>query len=95
MGYKQQHPTYIAQDNAACIYIIKGSGMYNWAKHIDTRIYRVRKLSAGMNPEVDIYKIAGEYQPADIFTKGLPNRVAFERHRTTLMGESPREVMTA
>jgi len=31
-------------------------------------------------------RIAGEYQPADIFTKGLP-RVAFERHRATLMGE--------
>ena len=88
MGYKQKHPTFIAQDNAACIYIVKGSGMYNRAKHIDTRIYRVRELSTGEDPEVDVYKIAGEYQPADIFTKGLP-RVAFERHRATLMGEVP------
>ena len=51
-------------------------------------IYRVRELSTGKDPEVDVYKIAGEYQPADIFTKGLP-RVAFERHRATLMGEKP------
>ena len=91
MGYKQKHPTFIAQDKAACIYIIKGSGMYNRAKHIDTRIYRIRELSTGKDPEVDVYKIAGEYQPADIFTKGLP-RVAFERHRATLMGEVPQGV---
>jgi len=56
------------------------------AKHIDTRIYRVRELSSGDAPAVEVYKIAGEFQPADIFTKGLP-RAAFERHRSTLMGE--------
>ena len=56
------------------------------AKHIDTRIYRVRELSSGDAPEVEVYKIAGEFQPADIFTKGLP-RAAFERHLSMLMGE--------
>ena len=89
MGYQQTRPTSIAQDNAACIYLVRGSGMYNRAKHIDTRVYRVRELASGEAPEVEVYKIAGEYQPADIFTKGLP-RVAFERHRRTLMGEQPR-----
>ena len=88
MGYQQTRPTSIAQDNAACIYLVRGSGMYNRAKHIDTRVYRVRELASGEAPEVEVYKIAGEYQPADIFTKGLP-RVAFERHRRTLMGEQP------
>jgi hypothetical protein len=86
MGYKQSRPTWIAQDNAACIYLVKGAGMYNRAKHIDTRIYRIRELSSGDSPEVEVYKIAGEFQPADIFTKGLP-RAAFERHRSALMGE--------
>ena len=71
MGYKQSRPTWIAQDNAACIYLVKGAGMYNRAKHIDTRIYRIRELSSGDSPEVEVYKIAGESQPADIFTKGL------------------------
>jgi hypothetical protein len=88
MGYAQSQPTWIAQDNAACIYLAKGAGMYNRAKHIDTRIYRIRELASGDHPEVDVYKIAGELQPADIFTKGLP-RVALERHRATLMGETP------
>ena len=86
MGYKQSRPTWIVQDNAACIYLVKGAGMYNRAKHIDTRIYRIRELSSGDSPEVEVYKIAGEFQPADIFTKGLP-RAAFERHRSALMGE--------
>jgi hypothetical protein len=58
--------------------------MYNRAKHIDNRIYRVRELSSGDAPEVEVYKMAGEYQPADIFTKGLPN-AAFERHLVTIM----------
>jgi hypothetical protein len=91
MGYKQTRPTWVAQDNAACIYLVKGVGMYIWSKHIDTRIYRVRELSSGDAPEVEVYKIAGEYQPADIFTKGLP-RAAFERHITTIMGELTRLV---
>jgi hypothetical protein len=49
------------------------------------------QLSSGDAPEVEVYKIAGEYQPADIFTKGLP-RAAFERHITTIMGELTRLV---
>jgi hypothetical protein len=40
MGYKQTRLTWIAQDNAACINLVKGAGMYNRAEHIDTRIYR-------------------------------------------------------
>jgi len=75
LGYQQTAPTLIAQDNNACIFLIKGSGMYARAKHINTRVHRVREFAAGDKPEVKLYKIAGEYQPADIFTKGLP-RVA-------------------
>ena len=86
LGYEQRAPTLIAQDNNACIFLVKGSGMYAHAKHIDTRVHRVREFAAGDKPEVKLYKIAGEYQPADIFTKSLP-RVAFQRHRRTLMGK--------
>jgi len=86
LGYEQTSPTLIAQDNNACIFLVKGSGMYARAKHIDTRVHRVREFASGDKPEVKLYKIAGEYQPADIFTKGLP-RVAFQRHRRTIMGE--------
>ena len=86
MGFKQEDGTPIAQDNNACIYLVKSSGMYNKAKHIDTRVYRVRELAAGEQPEISVYKVAGNYQPADLLTKGLP-RDAFNRHSTSLMGE--------
>ena len=68
--------------------VVKGSGMYNRARHIDTRVYRIRELGIGVTPEVRLYKIAGEDQPSDIFTKSLP-RPAFEKHRAVLMGEMP------
>jgi hypothetical protein len=58
MDYKQTRPTWIAQDNTACIYLVKDAGMYNRAKHIDIRIYRVRERSSGNAPEVEVYKIA-------------------------------------
>ena len=86
LGYEQVKPTMIAQDNNACIFLVKGAGMYNRAKHIDTRIYNVRELASGDDPQVKLYKIAGDLQPSDMLTKGLP-RVAFERHRRALMGE--------
>jgi hypothetical protein len=84
LGYPQTGPTLIVQDNNACIFLVQGAGMYQRAKHIDTRIYRVRELAA--SHQVELFKIPGEGQPADLFTKGLP-RVVFERHRYTLMGE--------
>jgi len=80
LRYQQTAPNLIAQDKNVCIFLIKGSGMYAHAKHIDTRVHRVKKFAAGDKPKVKLYKIAGEYKPADIFTKGLP-RVAFQLHR--------------
>ena len=54
--------------------------------YIDTRIYRIRKLSE--TGEVKIYKVAGENQSGDIFTKSFP-RPVFEKHRSSLMAERP------
>ena len=85
LGFEQKSPTLIAQDNNACIYLTQGARMYHKAKHIETHIYRVRELSSGTNPEIKLWKVGGEYQPSDIFTKALP-RQAFERHRRSLMG---------
>jgi len=62
--------------------------MYNRARHINTRVYRIRELAAGASPEVNLFKIAGTDQPSDLFTKGLP-RPAFEKYRAVLMGEVP------
>ena len=86
LGYEQHKPTLIAQDNNACIFLVKGAGMCNRAKHIDTRIYNVRELSSGDVPQVKLYKVADDLQPSDMLTKDLP-RTAFEKHRRVLMGE--------
>jgi len=88
IGYKRNRATPIAQDNNACIYLVKGSGMYNQARHIDTCVYRICELATGATPGVHLYTITGEDQPSDISTKGLP-RLAFEKHRVVLMGELP------
>ena len=85
LGFEKKSPTLIAQDNNACIYLTQGARIYHKAKHIDTRIYRVRELSSGINPEIKLWKVGGEHQPSDIFTKDLP-RQAFERHHRSLMG---------
>jgi len=72
MGYKQIAATTIAQDNNACIFLVEGSGMYNRASHIDTRVYRIRELATGATQEVKrLFKITGTEQPSDLFTKGL------------------------
>jgi len=88
MGYKQIAATAIAQDNNACIFLVKGSGMYNRARHINTRVYHFRELATGATLEVKLNKIAGTEQPSDLFTKGLL-RQAFEKYRAILMGEVP------
>jgi len=67
-----------------CIFLVKGSGMYACDEHIDTRVHRVWKFAAGDKPEVKLYKIAGEYQLAGLFTKCL---VAFQRHCHNIMSE--------
>ena len=58
--------------------------MYKKGKHIDTGFYHTRVLSE--SGEVKLYKVSGENQPEDIFTKSLP-RPSFVKHRNSLMGE--------
>ena len=85
IGYTQNSPTLIVQDNMECIYLTQGARMYHKVKHIDTRVYKVRELSSGDNPEVKLWKIDRSDQLSDIFTKALP-RVSFERHRLKIIG---------
>jgi hypothetical protein len=42
LGYKQDAPTHIAQDNMVWIYFTQGASMYLGDEHIDTRIHQVR-----------------------------------------------------
>ena len=84
MGYLQNSPTLMVQDNMTCVYFTQGARMYHKAQLNDTRVYKVRELSSGDNSEVKLWKIDGSDQPSDIFTKALP-RASFERHRSKIM----------
>ena len=84
IGYLQNSPTLMVQDNMTCVYLTQGARMYHKAKLNDTRVNKVRELSFHDNPEVKVWKIDGSDQSSDIFTKALP-RASFERHRSKIM----------
>eukprot|EP00961_Rhodomonas_salina_P027433 371174-Rhodomonas_salina.1 len=42
LGFEQDCPTPVAEDNVACIYMSKSLLMFNKGKHIDVRVYRLR-----------------------------------------------------
>ena len=67
----------------ACIYMSRTSVMYHKARHIDTRVYRLRELCKDGTMHLD--KISTHDQVADALTKGLP-RDAFCRHRNVMLG---------
>ena len=83
MGYVQLHPTPVAEDNIACIYMSKSSVMYNKGKHIDVRVYRLREFVAeGL---MELYHVASHDQVADCLTKSLPSE-ALKRHLDVMGG---------
>ena len=46
LGFLQRLPTMLLEDNQACIYMSRREGQINRAKHIDTRIHKLRELCA-------------------------------------------------
>eukprot|EP00961_Rhodomonas_salina_P250785 3390145-Rhodomonas_salina.1 len=44
MGFDQEGPTPVAEDNVACIYMSKSSAMFNKGKHIDVHVYLLREF---------------------------------------------------
>ena len=84
MGFAQAGPTTMWEDNAACIHMSETSVQYNKARHIDTRVYRLREIVK--DGDTKLYKIKSADQTADSLTKSTP-RPVFEKHRMVMMGE--------
>ena len=82
LGHTQPSPTIVHEDNMACIYLSRKDGQINRAKHIDTRVHRLRELVR--DGIMTLVKIATSDQIADAFTKGLPAS-AFFKHRASFM----------
>ena len=83
LGYKQEQPTVLWEDNMACIYMSQTSVMYHKARHIDTRVYHLRELCK--EGVMVLEKVASADQVADSLTKSMP-KPAFEKHRASMMG---------
>jgi hypothetical protein len=76
LGFTQQSPTPVYEDNTACIEwgnnIIGGrDSSRERAKHIDIRKHLVRVHEGIQNGEVRLVRVSTSSQLADILTKGL------------------------
>ena len=85
LGFAQQEPTMIMQDNTGTVAIAKNPLFHKRTKHIDSKYHWVReKVAAG---RFDAELCRTEEQTADVLTKALP-RPKHQRH-TKEMGISP------
>lgn len=83
LGHEQLAPTVLWEDNMACIYMSRTSVFYHKARHIDTRVYRLREqCKAG---EMVLEKVSSAEQVADSLTKST-QRPVFAKHRDVMLG---------
>jgi hypothetical protein len=70
IGFPQEEPTKLHEDNMACIYASQSDrGVHGRAKHIDVRVHKLRQLVE--DKEIELIKIDTSEQVADNFTKPL------------------------
>ncbi|EWM20025.1 putative polyprotein [Nannochloropsis gaditana] len=80
LGFKQDEPTVIMEDNQACIAMGNNPITHKRTKHIDVRYHFVREKVE--SKEVELVYIPTQHQLADILTKPLSNiRLAMIRNR--------------
>jgi hypothetical protein len=85
LGYEQQGPTPIWEDNQACISMSLNPVNPEAAKHIDIACHKIRELTR--NKVVVLNKIPTQENVADALTKSLP-APSFLRHREFLLGSN-------
>ena len=79
-------PTTMLGDNKASVELVNKEGASSKSRHFERATILVKYAVMRM---IVVCKLIGtKFMAADIFTKGLP-RDTFERHRHTLMGETP------
>lgn len=70
LGYMQDQPTVIFEDNQGCIAMSANPVFHKRTKHIDIRYHFIReRITSG---DVELRYVATEYQLADLLTKALP-----------------------
>ena len=83
LGFMQQKPTIILQDNQGAICMTKTHGNHKRSKHIDIRHHYVRQLTE--NEIIVPQYISTEHMEADILTKNL-GRLKVDKFRNMMMG---------
>jgi ribosomal protein S24E len=69
LGYAQEGPTKLYEDNNACIHLAKNPLLNKRSKHIDIKFHAMREL---INKKVmEMVKVNSEDNVADTFTKAL------------------------
>ena len=70
IGFSFTQATTICADNQAAIFLAINPAVERRTKHIDIRHHYIREQVE--TNVIDLYHIAGEENPADLFTKSLP-----------------------
>ena len=81
MGFAQEHPTTIFEDNQGAIELAKNPSHHSRTKHIDIKFHHVRNAVAAKT--IQLYYCPTNEMVADILTKGLP-KPQFEKLRNEL-----------
>ena len=93
IGFNQDKPTTLYEDNMACIYASKNEkDMHNRTKHIDVRVFKLREFVE--NGTLALVKIDTQDQVADCLTKPLP-REGIEMARKITSGELSEKLFPA
>jgi len=87
MGYTQIGAISNVQDKNACMFPAKGSGMYNWARHIDNRVYRIRELATSATLKVKLFQDCMRGSAVRPLHRGRAE--AGMKYKAVLMGEVP------
>ena len=83
LGFKQERPTVIFDDNQGCVALAKSTRESKRTKHIDVRYHFIRERID--SKELRVEYVPTEQQQADLLTKGL-DRVKLERLRQQVLG---------
>ena len=83
LGFPQDKPTKVLEDNNGCIFMSKNQGQHKKAKHINYRMHFIK--DAVKDGEVDLTYVGAKDQAADVLTKPL-GAALFTKFRGMLMG---------
>ena len=90
LGWEQENPTVIQDDNTGCIALSKNPGNHGRTKHMDIKYHGLRENV--LNKNVELQYCNTKDNVADMMTKGLPEKT-FVKHRDSVGLRTRRDVV--